>query len=92
MYTKSTSTYTPNSIRISGRYSGSNQILLKIEYIDSNDPGGTYTIDEPVTATVTTSYNLFYASGVGEVDATTWKPTLGTTNAVSANRYEVINT
>ena len=91
MYTKSTSTYTPNSIRISGRQVA-NQIILKIEYIDSNDPGGTYTIDEPVTATVTTSYNLFYASGVGEVDATTWKPTLGTTNAVSANRYEVINT
>lgn len=92
LYTKTTSTYTPNNIRISGRYATPNQIVLRIDYIDSNDPGGTYTIDEPVTATVTTSYTLFYASGAGEVDATTWKPTLGTTNAVSANRYEVINT
>jgi hypothetical protein len=91
IYTKNTSTYTPNSIRISGRIVA-NQIILKIEYIDSNDPGGTYTIDEPVTASVTTSYNLFYASGAGEVDVTSYKPTLGTTNAVSANRFEVINT
>jgi hypothetical protein len=91
LYTKNTSTYTPNSIRISGRIV-TNQILLKIEFIDSNDPGGTYTIDEPVTATVATGFNLFYASGVGEVDVTSYQPTLGTTNAISANRYEVINT
>ena len=91
LYTKNTSTYTPNSIRISGR-NAANIIYLKIEYIDANDPGGTYTIDEPVTATIATSINLFYASGAGEVDVTTYRPTNGGTNSIGTNRFEVINT
>ena len=74
IYTKNTSTYTPNTIKIFARFisGGVNQVAWTVEFEDLNDPAGTYTIDEDVGATVTISLNGFYGSGTGEVDVTSY--------------------
>ena len=77
IYTKNTSTYTPNIIKIHARFV-SPSIVFTIQYVDLNDPGGTYTIDEDVSAVVTTSASKYYGSGTGEVSVSGYSPTLGT--------------
>jgi hypothetical protein len=77
VYSKLTSTYAPNTVRIFAKQVGGTSIGFTIEYEDLNDPAGTYTIDEDVTATLSTSLSAYYGSGTGEVDATLFRPTLG---------------
>jgi hypothetical protein len=74
IYTKNTSTYTPNTIKIFARFisGGVNQVAWTVEFEDLNDPGGTYTIDEDVGATVNIFLTGFYGSGTGEVDVTSY--------------------
>jgi hypothetical protein len=79
IFTKNTSTYTPNTIKIYARFV-TPSIFFTIEYEDLNDPAGTYTIDEDVSATVTTNASKFYGSGTGEVDVSAYSPTLGTSS------------
>ena len=76
IFSKNTSTYNPNTIRIFAK-SSSTSIVFTIEYEDLNDPAGTYTIDEDVTATLNTSLSAYYGSGVGEVDVSAYRPTPG---------------
>jgi hypothetical protein len=86
IYTKNTSTYTPNTIKIYARYSAP-IIYFTLEYEDLNDPGG-YGIDEDVSATVTTYVTRYYATGTGEVDVTNFSPspvTIGTSVLASPN-------
>ena len=80
IYTKNTSTYTPNTIKIFARFisGGVNQVAWTVEFEDLNDPAGTYTIDEDVSAVVTTSASKYYGSGTGEVSVSGYSPTLGT--------------
>ena len=77
IYTKNTSTYTPNKITIHAKKI-TTVIYFVVQYQDLNDPGGTYTIDEDVSATVNTYVNAYYGSGAGEVDNSADKPTLRT--------------
>ena len=80
IFSKNTSTYTPNTIRIFVKSSSGTSTVFTIEYEDLNDPAGTYTIDEDVTATLNTSLSAYYGSGTGEVDVSAYRPTLGSFN------------
>jgi hypothetical protein len=75
-YTRSSSTYTPNVYKIFANKSASNAIQFYIEWEDLNDPGGTYTIDEDVSATITSTIEEYYASGVGQIDVSGYQPTI----------------
>lgn len=86
IFTKNTSTYSPNKITIHAKtftatdvVSGlpQSKIAFAVQYQDLNDPAGTYTIDEDVSATVNTYVTAFYGSGTGEVDVTAYKPVAG---------------
>jgi hypothetical protein len=75
-YTQSSSTYTPNVFKIFANKSASNAIQFYIEWEDLNDPGGTYTIDEYVSATITSSVDEYYASGTDQIDVSGYLPTI----------------
>ena len=77
IYTKNTSTYTPNKITIHAKKI-TTVIYFVVQYQDLNDPGGTYTIDEDISANVNTYVTAYYGSGIGEVDNSADKPTLRT--------------
>jgi len=86
IFTKNTSTYTPNKITIHAKTFTvtdvvSNlpqfKIAFVVQYQDLNDPGGTYTIDEDVGATNNTYVTAYHGSGTGEVDVTAYKPVAG---------------
>lgn len=72
IYQKDASTYSPNRIRIQANLSssGGNFIMaFDIKFEDLNAPGG-YGIDEDVTGIITSSTQIRYASGVGQVSMT----------------------
>jgi len=88
IYSKGTenSTYTPNQYDIYASISGST-ISFRIEFEDlsttSNNtnygPGyGVFGIDESVVGTTTSTQTLYYASGAGQVSASSYLPS--TTN------------
>lgn len=83
IFTKNTSTYTPNKITIHAKtFSGPDiftgiqkaKLAFIVQYQDLNDPGGTYTIDEDLSATNNTFVTAYHGSGAGEVDVTAYKP------------------
>lgn len=75
-YTLSASTYVPNVYKIFANKSGASAIQFYIEWEDLNDPGGTWTIDEDVTATITSTIEQYYASGVNQIDVSGYLPTI----------------
>jgi hypothetical protein len=77
IFTKATSTYTPNVITIHAKKIGL-VLYFAVQYQDQNDRAGTYTIDEDVSASVNTYVTAYYGSGAGEVDNSADKPTLRT--------------
>jgi len=81
VFSKSTTTYSPNSIKIYARCNGdpattATILTLTIVYFDENDPAGTYTIDEDVGATFQVNLASYYSSGTGEVNVTGYRPNL----------------
>lgn len=84
IYTKNTSSYTPNTIKMYARYSALT-IYFTLEYEDLSAPGG-FGIDENVSATVTTTVIGYHGSGVGEVDVTVYRPaTISMTGSILAS-------
>jgi hypothetical protein len=92
IFTKNTSTYTPNKITIHAKtftvpdvFTNLPQfkIAFVIQYQDLNDPGGTYTIDEDVSATLHSYVFAYYGSGTGEVDVTAYKPVFGSGSGIA---------
>lgn len=78
-YTQAATTYTPNVFKIFANKSGTNAIQFYIEWEDLNASSGTYYsgyTDENVTATITSSVNQFYASGVNQIDVSGYLPTI----------------
>ena len=72
IYQKNASTYSPNRITIRANLSSSNgyfTIAFDINFEDLNAPGG-YGIDEDVTGIITSSTEIRYASGAGQVAMT----------------------
>lgn len=72
IYQKNAATYSPNRITIQANLSSSNgyfTIAFDIKFEDLNAPGG-YGIDEDVTGIITSSTQIRYASGAGQVAMT----------------------
>jgi len=72
IYQKNASTYSPNRITIRANLSSSNgyfTIAFDIKFEDLNDPGG-FGVDEDVTGIITSTTQIKYASGAGQVAMT----------------------
>jgi len=92
IYSKATenSTYSPNNYSIYASISGST-ITFTIDFEDLSGYANYATVDESIGGTVTSSLSLYYASGVGQVSAASYLPSLGT-NAFSLSDYSTTST